>query len=239
MPSIEESAAEFLKWHGVPYFPSKLLRQLWGRKIAYMVAVVIAPEWEVSCAMYDYLAAKKGLRGSVVTHGRLAQDLIPGYEEDYELANAAMIKARSIQRKMTMSHTFFANMGGFILRTYTYRFRSPMSTTDPSISSTAGQSDESVSSPLLQHDEHIGDYECLGKFVWSYKLFLIHLLMWTLRTHNPKASKYANSRREDIKDLSKSDAFTKTFACVQSVWLCTQCLARACKVLNLFLIQTP
>lgn len=32
---------------------------------------------------------------------------------------------------------------------------------------------------------------------------------------------------EDIKDLSKRDAFTKTFACVQSLWLVIQCITRA------------
>lgn len=31
----------------------------------------------------------------------------------------------------------------------------------------------------------------------------------------------------DIKDLSKRDAFTKAFACIQSLWLVIQCIARA------------
>ena len=38
--------------------------------------------------------------------------------------------------------------------------------------------------------------------------------------------------REDIKDRSKSDTFTKLFAIGQSTWLIVQCIARAAQGLR-------
>lgn len=38
--------------------------------------------------------------------------------------------------------------------------------------------------------------------------------------------------QEDIKDRSKSDAFTKLFAIGQSTWLIVQCIARAAQGLR-------
>ena len=44
--------------------------------------------------------------------------------------------------------------------------------------------------------------------------------------------KIPNVTRQDIKDRSKSDAFTKTFSIGQSTWLILQCIARAAQGLR-------
>lgn len=52
------------------------------------------------------------------------------------------------------------------------------------------------------------------------------ILIWLLRQNylHPDA---ITIRKEDIKDRSRADGFTKAVACLQAIWLVAQCIARA------------
>jgi hypothetical protein len=69
------------------------------KKIGWMLLIVIAPEVGVAMAMGQYLDAKEGLRYLKVKEDNL---------KEVELKEDGVMR-----HDITMTHAFFANMGGF------------------------------------------------------------------------------------------------------------------------------
>jgi len=86
IPSRAESQATWYKLGPVPFWPQKLLWRRWGRKIGYMVLVILAPEIGVGLAMKQSEDAKELIKAINDNGG-----------------------------DWTMVHGFYANMGGFAL----------------------------------------------------------------------------------------------------------------------------
>lgn len=85
IPSIDESKAGCITWMRIP---TKLLLRKWGRKLLFMGITAIAPEVVVSLAATQYVRA---------------------YLDTDEVN-----KSRSDNDKFTMTHAYFARMGGFV-----------------------------------------------------------------------------------------------------------------------------
>lgn len=107
VPSIEESEARWHKWGAVPYWPSKLLWWTWLKKIGWMILIVIAPEIGVAMAMDQYLLAREPQEEY---KARRNESALPP-------AQGETAKEDGIDRvKISQTHAFFANMGGFTVR---------------------------------------------------------------------------------------------------------------------------
>lgn len=92
IPSAEESEAGWHKWHGIPYWPERLLRRKWRRKAWWMVVIALAPEVGVAAAVEQYINAREDRRTA---------------EERAALRGGG--------GPFSMAHAFYANMGGFAL----------------------------------------------------------------------------------------------------------------------------
>jgi len=91
IPSAAESEAGWHKLVGyVPYWPRKPLRRKWRRKLTWMLIIAIAPEIGVMLAVHQYLSARKACKEA----NGLVQ--VPG--------------------RYSITHAFYADMGGFLLR---------------------------------------------------------------------------------------------------------------------------
>lgn len=185
VPSTEESEAGWLKWHGVPYWPEPPLLNKWTRKVFWMMAIVIAPEIGVAYATKDYLDATISIARASTS------DLPPGEIEGKK--NVGIVDQSVGRDKLTKSHAFFANMGGFKIR-LRYRVSAPSE-------SDSAATERVYEGIVLRYEalEHLHDH----------------------------STDFEVPTEEDIKALSKSDTFTKAFACIQSAWLVVQSIARA------------
>ncbi|CZR61196.1 uncharacterized protein PAC_11092 [Phialocephala subalpina] len=187
VPSVEESEAGWLKWHGMPYWPQRPLLNKWSRKVFWMITIVIAPEIGVAYATKDYLTATISIAEANIFDSK---DAKVGAEKDIGIPNHTV---RDEREKLTKSHAFLANMGGFKIR-LCHRVFAPSGSDSPATDTM---------------------YEGV---VLNYKA-LEHL--------HDNSTDFEIPTEEDIKGVSKGDAFTKAFACIQSAWLVVQCMARA------------
>ncbi|KAN0123013.1 hypothetical protein V8E51_001339 [Hyaloscypha variabilis] len=104
--------------------------------------------------------------------------------------------------EITMAHTFFANMGGFIaqIRVLSLPEQGKILPNKP---------DETSSVPKTSHELILRIDGCQNLKILLEKFPDLRL-----------------PAKKDIEDLSKADSFTKVFACVQSTWLIVQSIAR-------------
>lgn len=112
----------------------------------------------------------------------------------------------------SMSHAFFANMGGFVISV-------DLRDQDEVVAGQRGESDrfEGKAAPLRQN---VAQREGLEKrSLCAAQLAMLIRKPYGLRL--PQLTKY------DLRDRSKSNTFAKVLACTQAGWLVVQCLARA------------
>ncbi|PMD39370.1 hypothetical protein L207DRAFT_459969 [Hyaloscypha variabilis F] len=122
--------------------------------------------------------------------------------KDVESKHAQLTVLGVGRDEITMAHTFFANMGGFIAEISFLPLLEQGKTS-------SNKPDETLSIPktsdeLILMIEDCQDLEILLRLFPDLRL----------------------PAKKDIEDLSKADSFTKVFACVQSTWLVVQSIAR-------------
>lgn len=88
-----------------------------------MIGITLAPELGVAMAMYQYLQAREGLRKLRADREIGSQEVESKGVESKEVESKgieskdAMVEVLGVGRdEITMSHAFFANMGGFIAK---------------------------------------------------------------------------------------------------------------------------
>jgi len=108
VPSNKESEAKWHSWRGVPYWPSTLLWRIWARKVCCMMLIIIAPEIGVATAMEQYLHARDW---QAENHKRAVTLALKVVGKELEA-----VPDQEERCKITLTHAFFANMGGFSLR---------------------------------------------------------------------------------------------------------------------------
>ncbi|KAH0538934.1 hypothetical protein FGG08_004525 [Glutinoglossum americanum] len=220
IPSLQESSAGWRKFkHVVPYWPERALLRKWLRKLAWMGITAIAPEYVVAMAAKDYMLARTSV----------SEMKKEGYE-------------------WSMTQAFYANMGGLLVVSL-----DPSAARNSLLEPTRGghafldQNDavaddgERDADPAVGFDPQSDRSESLplthveGTLVRIDRGF--HILGGDIALfinispgHIVKLKKLLPDLRlpteASIGDRSKADAFSKTFACVQSGWLVTQCIAR-------------
>jgi hypothetical protein len=87
--SFEENQAGWHKVFGIPYWPEWPLLRKNLRKIMWMAFILIAPELGVAIAFDEYLKAKAAVSSARLALGKGADEVL------------------------TLTHGFYANMGGF------------------------------------------------------------------------------------------------------------------------------
>lgn len=75
-----------------------------------MMGIIVAPEFGVAMAMADFLSAQESL-AATSTHNVVDLDAVALEEGSAKGANGDRERPR--EEKMTRSHAFFSNMGGF------------------------------------------------------------------------------------------------------------------------------
>ncbi|RYP12482.1 hypothetical protein DL765_007281 [Monosporascus sp. GIB2] len=218
LPTLEESRAGwhkvniFRKDWDIPLFPERPLLRKWGRKLIWMGVISIAPELGVALAVKQWESARKS-----------------AYRESH-----------------TMTHAFYAQMGGIVLRVVKplpekhsarppvelVEAEPPLATgpdagieriktesvkaVDNNIITANGLSPEMAqpffSKPILRDDD-MDSHEFVGDYI--------------VKSYDPTIRGLTSTiDEEEIADRSKSDAFTKVFAIVQSGWLIVSSIAR-------------
>ncbi|KAE8453649.1 hypothetical protein EG329_009160 [Mollisiaceae sp. DMI_Dod_QoI] len=153
-------------------------------------------------AMRDFLSARECIAASEAG------------TDGMELEDGGGDAEKMGRQKLTTSHAFLANMGGFRVR---LRCRQLAPGGQASLSGAEGTNDDSENLlPSQREIDSAGQKEYEG----------IVLNFEGLETLQRLCPDVQIPSEEDIKGLSKSDVFTKTFACVQSTWLVIQCSTR-------------
>jgi len=117
VPSKNDSEAGW-HWWGPLRLPQKRLLFRWIYKITWMVGIFIAPEIGVTIAMDQYLCAKEGVRYLKETEEKSkieeknSKNIILDKDAEWKVKELQGIKGD----KATTTHTFFANMGGFVAK---------------------------------------------------------------------------------------------------------------------------
>ncbi|KAG5659532.1 hypothetical protein KAF25_002091 [Fusarium avenaceum] len=173
IPSHEEAKGEWhtLRMHylpDIPVWPKAPLWRKWTRKVLWMCCIALAPEVGVSIALREYIEAHKDLK------------------------KANKRRPKELKQKYTMTHAFYAQMGGIVIY-------------DIPQSSTAKRGQE-----MMNRIDALEVPQC--KMVTSLK---------------DLDDMEVNISEHEIRDLSKADIITKTFAIIQCTWLTVQCSARS------------
>ncbi|KAH8895895.1 hypothetical protein GQ53DRAFT_804068 [Thozetella sp. PMI_491] len=194
LPSAAERRGEWHRWHRIPYLPKLPTCRKWVRKVCFMALSVVAPEIIVGMAGAQCCRAYIDLRE---------------IEEEAEIS------------EFTMSHAFFARMGGVIVRL-------PKRGTSPEPTSlTAGHDPEAPDTHSKEPSPGITE-GVPGYIDVACSIPVIVMLM-------EEGPLPFNVSQEDIKEKSQADALTKLLAIVQASWLVIQCIAR--KVAGLEITQ--
>ncbi|ETS73994.1 hypothetical protein PFICI_13860 [Pestalotiopsis fici W106-1] len=186
IPTVEESEAG---WHHVwciPVFPEKPLLRKWDRKLFFMGLSAIAPEMVVSLAAKQHFKARQEMQRVNNTNSK--------------------------NKKYTLAHAMFAEMGGFVVHFYG---ETPQELgADTSIIDEAG------------NDDFARRMKAVAKFDKG-KMFIKKAQILDLsQVAKLESIGSFNVDEADIKDRSKADPFTKVFALVQASWLVLQSCAR-------------
>ncbi|RAK96823.1 uncharacterized protein BO80DRAFT_416126 [Aspergillus ibericus CBS 121593] len=211
VPTIEESDAGWLHlWGCLPYWPTAPLRQLWARRVRWMVVIAIAPEIGVTMAYVEYASAR---------------DLFK--------------KCRHLG--FTMSHAFYACMGGF-------RFAIPREPNRDGTGDDGGNGgdggdggDSANDKPVKQGAAPAEDIEGNAVSGDGVATGLDYYYPWGVgfeeleelglfpatSDHDLQNRSLPVVKEQDIHNASTSDALTKGLACLQCGWLVIQSIARA------------
>ena len=164
-------------------------RLFWRKKLklaGLMLVMVIAPELVVALAARDWLWARasvKEMRGL-------------GYQD----------------RQWSMSHAFFANMGGFVLNVQS-QGQEKIVAGEEGDAHISEKRPESLRQDVAQREGLEQRFLCAAQ--------LAMLIRKPYGLHLPQLT------TEDLRDRSKSNTLAKLLACTQAGWLVVQCFARA------------
>ena len=151
-----------------------------------LVLMVAAPELVVALAVRDWLWARASVREM--------REL--GFDD----------------RQWSMSHAFFANMGGFVLY-FEVQDRKE------GISGKIAESDRSNERPGSVRQNVVQREGLVQRTLCATQLAMLMRKPYAL--HLPQLTK------DDLRDRSKSNTLAKLLACMQAGWLVVQCFARA------------
>ena len=152
-----------------------------------MVVMVVAPELVVALAARDWLWARSSVREM--------KEL--GFQD----------------WQWSMSHAFFANMGGFVVNVKVQDQEEMMVAGKRGESQSLGDNLESLQRSSAQREESEIRSLCATQLA--------------LLTRQPYGLHLPVLTKEDLRDRSKSSTFAKLMACMQAGWLVVQCVARA------------
>jgi hypothetical protein len=183
VPSKNDSEAGWL-WWGPLRLPQKRLLLRWIYKITWMVGIFIAPEIGVTIAMDQYLRAEEGVRylkekeEKSKAEEKNSKNIIEDKDAEWKVKELQGVKGD----KATKTHTFFANMGGFVAKIWV--LSSPgQGTTALDNSLPVEISQDSMHSSTLkdrslykrEYCYHVRNYEELG---WSCLLSSVFLVFY-------------------------------------------------------------
>ena len=152
-----------------------------------MVVMVVAPELVVALAARDWLWAKSSVREM--------REL--GFQD----------------QQWSMSHGFFANMGGFVINVKIQDQEEMMVAGKRGESQSLGDNLESLQRSSAQREK--------------LKIRSLCATQLALLIRQPYALHLPELTKEDLRDRSKSSTLAKLMACMQAGWLVVQCVARA------------
>jgi hypothetical protein len=230
VPSRKESEAGWFTW---------TWWRKWLKKLGWIMLVVLAPELGVALAMDQYLLAREqchneAIRQTREKHKADETKVVEDEEKDVETATAEMMTEANMDKgekqEITNTHTFFANMGGFNLRicalSLPQQDRGQEDRTLPDNISQAENTVAAVDKAVTAMQEIIfplKDWNEFSKCTPNLPFELDSQGIDSYRTIFPDMS---IPTEKEINDLSKADAFTKAFACIQSTWLIIQSIVR-------------
>ncbi|RYP67005.1 hypothetical protein DL771_007501 [Monosporascus sp. 5C6A] len=216
LPTLEESRAG---WHKVtifredwriPVFPERPLLRKWGRKLMWMGLISIAPELGVALAVKQWETARASANG----------------------------------KPYTMTHAFYAQMGGIVLRVVKAlpekrSARGFVEVMEPQPPRATGP-DAGIEMITKESVRAVVDniIAANGVSPETAQLFFSKPILrdddtnkvqrdYIMKRYDPTIRGLTSTiDEEEIADRSKSDAFTKVFAIVQSGWLIVSSIAR-------------
>ncbi|KAN0092364.1 hypothetical protein V8E51_018211 [Hyaloscypha variabilis] len=217
VPSRKESEAGWFTW---------IWCRKWLKKMGWMMLIVLAPEIGVTMALDQYLLAREDCHEETSRESQEKRkvdesQVVEDGKKDVETATAKVTTEESEvnvdegeKQEITNTHTFFANMSGFNLRICALSLpQQDHNQGNPDLPDNASRAEitaaavekampamQEVSFPLRDWDELV-----------FYRTMFPDMKIPT---------------EKEINDLSKADAFTKAFACIQSGWLIIQCIVR-------------
>ena len=163
--------------------------RFWRKRLklaGLMVVMVVAPELVVALAARDWLWARSSVREM--------REL--GFQD----------------RQWSMSHAFFANMGGYVVNVKV-QHQEEMVARGKGEAQSLEQNLESLQPSSAQREELEIHSLCAAQVAL--------LIRQPYELHLPELTK------EDLQDRSKSSTFAKLMACMQAGWLVVECIARA------------
>ena len=211
IPTVEESEAGWLMLGGWLPYPSSLLLKCWLRKVKWMSIIALAPEIGVAMAARQFLKARE-------------------------------MNKKFQNQHFTLTHCFYALMGGFVIAVPGSRDDNQEGITNTTPDSRHLLSSEDDVDIYTLEDEDFG--KCFTVIVTAKNASGEELitnnnilkfedalkdmgLFPATRAGETQGRCLPITTEEDIRDRSKSDAFTKAFAFIQCAWLITQCITRA------------
>ncbi|KAI9644567.1 hypothetical protein NHQ30_006588 [Ciborinia camelliae] len=228
--SFEENEAGWYKINGiVPYWPQWPLVRKFGRKIRWMIIIILAPELGVAVAAKQHINAKNDL---------------------WEVQR--WILGTGLEGKITLTHAFYARMNGFAasdLRRVGYSkpdiaesSRMVFSQSDDDAVRSSKQSSidqarspESQSSPCPRSD--LVDVVSVDITDNSEVLHAITLADYVKYLQGRQSPERVLITQSSIEDRTKADAFGKIFAILQSSWLIIMSITRLSSGLPICLLE--
>ncbi|PMD31518.1 hypothetical protein L207DRAFT_640790 [Hyaloscypha variabilis F] len=210
VPSRKESEAGWFTW---------IWCRKWLKKMGWMMLIVLAPEIGVAMATDQYLLAREQCHkeSSLESQEKRKVDesqVVEGGKKDVETVTTEVNEDEREKQEITNTHTFFANMGEFNLRICTLSLL---------------QQDHNQGNPTLPDNGSQAEITAVAvdKAVAAMNEVSFPLTNWDdLVSYRTMFPDMKIPTEKEINDLSKADAFTKAFACIQSGWLIIQCIVR-------------
>ncbi|KAH8757829.1 hypothetical protein F5882DRAFT_444439 [Hyaloscypha sp. PMI_1271] len=210
VPSQEESEA------------GRFTRAWWWKllkKLGWMTLNVLAPEIGIAIAMDQYLLAREQCHEENSGKSQGKRKVVEGGEKDVEMATTEINVDKRGEQDITNTHTLFANMGGFQFQLYALSSPEQEDTqrnpTSPDNVSQAEITVRAVDTVVAVDKAMIVEEVSFPLNSWE-ELVFCRAIFPAIRIPTEK----------EINDLSKADAFTKAFACIQSSWLIIQSIVR-------------
>lgn len=194
----------------------------WLRKLKWMCFMALSPELLLSMALGDFLWSRQNEQRFAQIRANHSPSFSPSKLEANAIDCVKEEKLTSTERPKSNSlpflgwtnvHAHFVNMGGFSIKVLENTHTEPQARPD------SGRQAAPKNNASLDTSDQ--PYQSLPLF--AEQLFM---LVEEFSVEIPYLT------QEDIKDRSKSDAFTKLFAIGQSAWLIVECIARAAQGLR-------